>query len=915
MANPLVSPYVDMPVTVGNGPFTIEVDIWNDGKVDATVQFGVQSSELVDSQTITIPAFGMKLLQYSQQISKDVTYTFTFAGDYQETTTKTVTYGLGASIQIRDGSSALGVFPEGNVAIPVTITNTGQSTETLEVTYQLNPGAAQQSKTYSLPVGGSATDTLYFTLTEGDYQITATSQKPDASAQASFSIRKENQAQMAVSLGTQIDGLLPVNVNLTNIGFNTIEGTVQVSVINSAGATVWNGYQEVSLPSSSNPSPSTQIFNINLSALPAGDYTLKAELLNNSGQEISFQSSSFGVQGATFQITQLPPYQTFPAGQEATFTFAVKNTGNQEGSFDLRFKAYDLIDSTQKEWLKPGEEKAITFGFMLPEDLEEKDYFAEYELKGSAVAGVSKGQVKYHLAGISLNVNATLDKPYYTEGETAHLTINIQTSSSNPQNLFARVNYAGYEPQQTFTLNGSQVLIFDVPLPKITGEKLFYGIYHEGGRSIHLNSLYIHKAGDVITITTDKQVYNPGETVSVSVTGSATGDMTFSAPGGYTETFIFTGLATKSFTLPATVAAGTYFINVQLSIQTLNQVQGDLVTAVHPFDVAGIQVKVLECNNDKGKYASSDTIATSFTISSNTTMPAILKAWIVDPTGQYTSVGEQSITLSSSDSSLITYNSPLNTSVSGIHRLVYGIYGPEDLLLCSGSEAFDVGDAVLLGLSTDKKDYPANTEPVIVTASLFGSVIAELQLELDGTVIKSESISLNGFTPYTTQLQNIIPGPHTLKATLTAGGLKSTKETSFTYALAFMPKPQISASPAYLDFGNINFGSTSTQTITLSSTGNADLVIGTIALSGTNQGEFSLQNDNCSGRPIAPSGSCTLDVLFSPTSLGVKSASLSIPSNAIEMPSLYLPLGGTAVTTLNVSINPDWQRKSHRHRH
>ena len=52
----------------------------------------------------------------------------------------------------------------------------------------------------------------------------------------------------------------------------------------------------------------------------------------------------------------------------------------------------------------------------------------------------------------------------------------MQSPNSSPQNLFARVNYAGYEPQQTFTLNGNQVLIFDVPLPKITGEKLFYGI-------------------------------------------------------------------------------------------------------------------------------------------------------------------------------------------------------------------------------------------------------------------------------------------------------------------------------------------------------------------------------------------------------------------------------------------------------
>ena len=772
VANPLISTYVDIPETAKNEPFTIEVDIYNDGKVDATVQFGVRNSELVDSQTITIPAFGMKLLQYSQQISKNETYTFTFAGDCQETTTKTVIYGLGASIQIRDGSSELGVFPEGNVAIPITITNSGQSTETLEVTFQLNPGAAQQSKTYSLPAGGSTTDTLYFNLIEGDYQITATSQKPDASAQASLSVRKENQVQMGVSLGTQTDGLVPVSVNLTNGGFNEINGSVSLSVTTDSGQVVWSGEQALSQLSPQNSQLLT--LNINPSAIDPGNYNVQVTLLSNSNQPISTQSLALGVQGPSFQITQLPPYQTFMAGQEATFTFRVKNTGDQEGSFDLRFKAYDLIDSTQREWLKPNEEKAITFGFMLPEDLEEKDYFATYEL--NAQSSMLKGQIKYHLAGISLNVNATLDKPYYTEGETAHLTINIQTSSSSPKNLFARVNYAGHEPQQTFTLSGNQVLIFDIPLPKITGEKLFYGIYHEGGRSIHLNSVYIHKAGDVITITTDKQVYNPSETVSVTASGTTSGNLTLSGPGGYVETFPFSGQVTRAFTLPATITAGTYFINYQLSATS-----GESYAGTYPFDVAGIQVKVLECNNDKGKYTSSDSIVTSFTISSNTAMPAILKAWIVDPTGQYTSVGEQNITLSSPDSSLITYNSALNTSVSGIHRLVYGIYGPENLLLCSGGEAFDVGDAVLLGISTDKVDYPQGNESVVVKAGLYGSVTASLEFYLDGQSAGGQYVSLNGFSTFNYILPSVTPGPHTLKVVLTAGGLTSTKEATFTY--------------------------------------------------------------------------------------------------------------------------------------
>jgi hypothetical protein len=889
----------EVPSIVGNEPFPLNITVNNEGKIPATVQMSVEGGSILDVQTISLAPNETRLIQYNQSISSDATYTIDFTGDLSERIIKMVSYGLGASIQLGGGGSELGVFSEGRVAMPVTLTNTGQLAETLTITYLLNPGTTQQSRTYSLPVGGSITDTLYFDLHEGDYQITASSQKPDAIAHANFSVRKENQVEMTVSLGTQTDGLIPVNVNLANLGYNEINGSVIVSVSPSTGQAVWNGGEPVSqlLPQRS------QIItlNINPSAFEPNHYTLQAQLLTNSNQLLAVRSLEFMVRSPQFQIMQMPPYQTFYPGQEATFIFRVRNTGDQEGSFDLRFKSYDLIDSTQREWLKPGEEKTLTFSFILPEDLEEKDYFATYELRDSRIQGAEglRGQIKYHLAGIKLTVHASLDKPYYTEGETARLSIDIQSSNPIAQSLFARVNYAGHETQQAFTLNGTHVLIFDIPLTQITGEKLFYGVYHEGGRSIHLNSLYIYKVGDVITVTTDKQVYHPGETVIVSISGNVDGTMTLSAPGGYEETFPFSGQITKNFTLPSTMIAGTYFIHAILVASNPGT-----MTVSHPFDVEGIFVKVLECKNDKGKYASSDLIKTSLNISTNTTMPALLKMWIVDPSGQYISVGEQTIHLSSSENSLINTSSPLVTTISGIHRLVYGIYGSEGLLLCSGGEAFDVGDAILLGLSTNKRDYPTNIEPVIITTSLFGSVGGELQLELDGIVIKRETVLLNGLTTYSTRIQEITPGPHVLKGTLTAGGLKSTKEISFTYALAFMPKPMISASPTYLEFGNINLSSSSTQKITLSSIGNKDLAIGMITLLGTNQEEFSISYDGCSGQTISPSGDCSIDVLFSPTSLGEKSALLSISSNSINFPTLILPLRGRGAVVLTISVNP-----------
>jgi sugar lactone lactonase YvrE len=775
VASPKVTATIASPDIAGNNSFDINLELKNEGKTEANIQLSVINNQgkTIDDQQIIIQTGETKVLQYQQQITTNTTYTFTFMGDLEQTIAKTISYGLSASVAVTPQS----VYPEGKVGIPVTITNTGQIDDTLNVIYSLQPLELKQAKTYYIPKGESVTDILYYDLTEGSYQLTAISSQPEATANANFSVKKENNVTLAVAIGTQNNELIPATVNLTNLGYNSIVGSVRLSVINSRGAVVWQGVQDVAQLLTLNSKVLT--FNVNPFALASGDYTVKAELFDRSNQQLAVSSQPLTIKGPIFQISQLPPYQTFTAGQEANFTFKVKNTGNQEDAAELDLKAYDLIDATQREWLKPGEERQIEFSFMLPDDLETKDYFADYELRADDGQVVISGQAKYHLAGISLDVNAVLDRQNYSEGETAHLTINIHSPSAVTQPLFVRVNYAGYELQQAFTIGQGQAqpLQFEIPLTKITGEKLFYGIYHESGRSIHLNSVYIYKAGDVITITTDKQVYIPGEQVSVSVNSvsGATGTLILTAPN-YEETFNFTGTATKNFTLPSTMTAGTYNINYEF---TDNE---SLIThnGSRPFDVNGIQVKVLECRNDKGKYASSDTITTSFTISSNMTMQATLKAWIIDPEGKYTTVGESSIGLLSSESLLFSDNYSLTTAVSGIHRLVYGIY-EGDMLLVSGSEAFDVGDAVLLGLSTDKADYPTNTETVNVAASLFGTVDAELELQLDGISVKTESISLNGFKTASYELPAISPGTHVLKGILTAGGLRSTKETSFVY--------------------------------------------------------------------------------------------------------------------------------------
>jgi hypothetical protein len=765
VASPAVTSTVTVPTVVDNDPFDLIIELQNSGSVDAEVS--LQSS--IENLEMTIGAGENEILQYSLQITEATTYTFVFSGDLEQTVTRTVGYGLAASMEVEASS----VYPEGYVELPMTITNTGELDKTMSVEYTIEPGGTTETRTYNVPVGQGVTDTLVYALSVGEYTISAASVSPDASTQATFSVVKAYDAAVEAVLGQKAEEQQPVTVDLTNGGYYEIDGSLWCSVTDVSGAEVWSGTETVTGLVSS--TPQTVSFSIGFSTFDPGDYHVDVELLDNANQGLASTSGSFTVAGPVLGISGLPAYASYAPDEEAGMTFNVMNTGDQEGRLELNLKAYDLVDATHEEWLAAGAETELDFAFPMPVDLEEGDYFADYRLSGKGGEAVASGQVKYHLEGIELTVTASLDKEHYAEGETAQLAINVGTASTATLPLIAKSNYAGTEYEEAFTLEGSHTLTVDVPLYDITGEKLFYGIYHETGRSIHLNSLYVYEAGEVLTVTTGKQVYDAGETVSYTVTGTEAGTLTVTADG-YTETFEpFSGSASGSFTLDAVMTAGTYGISASLAAG-----DGETYTETHPYDVDGMEVKVIGCENDRDKYAPVDTISTSYTISSDTSIAATLKTWVLDPLGGYTSAGEEGITLSLTENLLHAGQSSLDTDVAGIHRLVYGIY-TGDLLLVSGSESFDVGDAVLLGVSTEKTEYPTHTEPVTVTLSMTGSGTVDVALVVDGETVNSTEIQVDGVTTEGIELSAITPGNKTLEVVLTTGGLKSTREITFAY--------------------------------------------------------------------------------------------------------------------------------------
>jgi hypothetical protein len=114
--------------------------------------------------------------------------------------------------------------------------------------------------------------------------------------------------------------------------------------------------------------------------------------------------------------------------------------------------------------------------------------------------------------------------------------------------------------------------------------------------------------------------------------------------------------------------------------------------------------------------------------------------------------------------------------------------------------------------------------------------------------------------------------------------------------------PAVNVSPSSFDFGSAISGTTGTGTapkqFTISNTGLANLVLGTLSLNGTNYTQFILQQDLCSGQTLSPEETCTVDVYFKPTTTGSKTADLTIPSNDPFKPKLKVALSGTGVVLL-----------------
>jgi hypothetical protein len=762
IASDAVAPFgLRVEQNVGRAPFQGSILVRNTGTFPGSVSLDYgRAGGPRTTQSLTVPAGESRSITFTDTVTGPTTYTVQATGDSSVSLQQIVSPSEGLLAQYTGPSD----FGAGPVTLPFRITTTGAVPGPVTVSFTLSGASVSQatSRTYDLEPGIPTDDLVTFDLTEGVSTVTVAT--PDVPLQADAPVLRAGpsaRVSFAAAMAGVQSGVLHIGVDISNTGLLNLVGEIQVDGIAGLGTaiTVLSGQ--------------TTHFDVtaDLAIAPPGTNSYVVRLVSGAGIVLGETTVTYAVRGPQVALVSSPAGSSLDPGP-ATLHFHLRNTGDQRAVGTFGFQVFD-DDLSAGFDLSAGGETDVAFDILVEGDVEQKTYPGRYVIKSPGTADVT-GQVNFTVNGIALTVQPSLDKDAYHDGDTAHVTVGITNGRPGlGTDYLVRVHYASFEQTQPVTVSGSASVAFDIPLPQVTGESAFLGVSHPDGRSLHINTFHIRRADALASVTLDQQVYQPGGSVSVTATTASAGTLTLSAPG-YSETIMVAGPVSRTFTIPADLPGGTYAVSWSFS-GGAGSASGST-----PFDVAGLRVRVFEASLDQGRYASGGTIHSTLQINTNQATTATLRAFILDPEGVSQTVGETAVALTPEADLLATNSWPFASSIAGLHRLVCGIYQPSsDTLLASGSLAFDVGNATVLGVRTDRSDYTTPDTAVDAAVSAFVSGPASLRLEVDGQSAATPDVTGTGIVDLHASLNGIAPGPHELVAVMEGGGYSSRATTTF----------------------------------------------------------------------------------------------------------------------------------------
>src|SRR6266487_2320313 len=109
--------------------------------------------------------------------------------------------------------------------------------------------------------------------------------------------------------------------------------------------------------------------------------------------------------------------------------------------------------------------------------------------------------------------------------------------------------------------------------------------------------------------------------------------------------------------------------------------------------------------------------------------------------------------------------------------------------------------------------------------------------------------------------------------------------------------PEIDVSPTTFEFGTHEVGTSASMGLDIENTGDSPLHLGAFSITGPAAHDF-FTSGSCG--EVSPGGACITSAYFGPSQRGLRSATLTIPSDDVDEPTVQVSLNGTAIAPVLV---------------
>ncbi|MEW6609213.1 MAG: T9SS type A sorting domain-containing protein, partial [bacterium] len=537
---------------------------------------------------------------------------------------------------------------------------------------QVAPNSIILACKFYVPAGGTITGSLVFELVEGNYALSYDYFRRTDSC--NFKVASENIAKISSLI--LYPSSLTFEVGVENLGSNEFNGELNFDTL---------FYQTKTTINLDAGKSATYTFSLIQGTQAARGTDSAISRILYDGNEIDKKEIVFSLEPG-FEIVDVSHLE-LSVGKEGTIAVRVKNVGNAVGEAKIKVKLLDLLDEEQVIWLDPEKMGTLNFRLLVPENFEDGTYslVASGEWSGASGEKLTTETLSFiRIVGIRIDVEASLDKECYEEGELATFTLkvtNLSDAGLGTLNLLAKVKFNDYAETKTITLGYSQQagVLFYLPIHH-TGQKLNFGIYSENDRAIWLDAIYVREKG-TITIISDKQIYNQSGTVTLTVISQEAGTVSLTTPGEPTTgTIVFDEQGSKTFTfkLPDNMLTGTYYIHYHSSL-----IPSPSSLA---FDVRGIEAVIKEASFDKAGYSFNEGFKVKMSVVVSEGFEGMIKAWI-DEGDNWIKVYEKDERF---EKGRQVYEIASNTTTSNRQTLIYGLYLGTHTLVTSGRKEISI---------------------------------------------------------------------------------------------------------------------------------------------------------------------------------------------------------------------------------